>query len=311
MSPDIKIKDYYLKFINEAKDSIKETTKLKKDCVIIKEDIHNYISKHKTEIAAEYNINLDDFKIEWKNKQYNPAEKLNNKVVYILKTRTKYYNKSNILQLAKYCKILYTEHTYDKSIELANDRKNLSFKDYKYFVYRYYTAVHKATLEGFGYRYDGGIGDYMICHWIIKDDSKKHKRYLDYNKTNIRKKELLAKGLKLYDAKEEAWYRARNIPYDGVEYRVYKDGNDFYDFSFRHSSITKKSTLEYKKTEYVSVKYRGMTYQQIADCFCKTDEDIFNLQVDIKYKLNMLLYKDPTKYLRYVRTVDQIKYKYR
>ena len=54
-----------------------------------------------------------------------------------------------------------------------------------------------------------------------------------------------------------------------------------------------------------------MSYTAIADKFCKTKEDIYNLQVDIKYKLNILLYKDPTKYLRYVRTADQIKYKYR
>ena len=54
-----------------------------------------------------------------------------------------------------------------------------------------------------------------------------------------------------------------------------------------------------------------MGYKELADKFCATDEDIYNLQVDIKYKLNILLYKDPTKYLRYVRTADQIKYKYR
>ena len=42
MSPDVKLKDYYLKFINEAKDNIRENTKLKKDCISIKCNLKNF-----------------------------------------------------------------------------------------------------------------------------------------------------------------------------------------------------------------------------------------------------------------------------
>lgn len=311
MSPDVKLKDYYLKFINEAKDNIRENTKLKKDCISIKLDVYNYINEHKEEILDEYHINLDKYDIEWKQQRYNPVCSLYNKVNLILRTKTDFINKSNILQLYKYCAILRNEYNYDKSIELAANRKKLTLVQYKYFVYRYYTEIHKCVLNGFGYKFEGGIGTYMINHWKLDYKNGENKKYIDFNETNRRKRELIAKGIKLYDPKEAAWYEARHIPYNAVDYRVYKTSKDYYDFTFMHSDITRKSTLDYKRTEYISAKYRGMGYKELADKFCDTDEDVYNLQVDIKYKLNILLYKDPTKYLRYVRTADQIKYKYR
>ena len=143
MSPDVKLKDYYLKFINEAKDNIRENTKLKKDCISIKLDVYNYINKHKEEILDEYHINLDKYDIEWKQQRYNPVCSLYNKVNLILRTKTDFINKSNILQLYKYCAILRNEYNYDKSIELAANRKKLTLVQYKSFVYRYYTEIHK------------------------------------------------------------------------------------------------------------------------------------------------------------------------
>ena len=46
----------------------------------------------------------------------------------------------------------------------------------------------------------------------------------------------------------------------------------------------------------------------MANQLCNTLDDIYNLQVDIKYKLNILLYKYPTKYLNYVRNAEPVSY---
>ena len=54
-----------------------------------------------------------------------------------------------------------------------------------------------------------------------------------------------------------------------------------------------------------------MSYTAIADKFCKTKEDIYNLQVDIKYKLNILLYKYPINYTNFIRNANESKYQYR
>ena len=90
---------------------------------------------------------------------------------------------------------------------------------------------------------------------------------------------------------------------------MYKESTDWYEFTFINSELSKHYSLEYKRTDYVATKYRGMSYTKMAEELCKTEEDVYNLQVDIKYKLNILLYKDPNKYLNYVRNAEQCKYK--
>ena len=137
----------------------------------------------------------------------------------------------------------------------------------------------------------------------------RHRTVIDFAATNAKKKELIAKGVKLYDDKEAAWYKARHIPYDGVDYRVYREDDSFYDITFIKSKLFTNNTLEYQRTEYVAAKYRGMSYKSMADTLCATEEDIYNLQVDIKYKLNILLYKDPSCYLNFIRNAEQCKYK--
>ena len=133
---------------------------------------------------------------------------------------------------------------------------------------------------------------------------------IDFAETNRRKKILKEQGVKLYNEREAAWYKERNIPYDGVDYRVYLDNKSLYDFTFLESKIFKKKELDYQRTEYVHAKLRGLSYQEMADKYCETFDDIINLNVDIKYKLNILLYKYPHYHFNFIRNNEQSKYKY-
>lgn len=309
MLPDITIKGYYLQFIHNAKNDI---TKYKNNLEVtlsIKEQIYKYIENNKAILNDSFNINLDDIEIEFCQKKYNPKEYLYNIVIKLLRNIDTHPNRIVLLQLAKYCNILRNENKYNKLIELANKRKDIKFGVYRKYVTAYYNKVHKCVLNGMGYKFSYGIGTYIINHWKLDSKRIKNKVHLDYAATNAKKKELIAKGIKLYDAKEAAWYEARHIPYNAVDYRIYKENTDWYEFTFIKSEIFKSNNLEYQRTEYVATKYRGMSYTQMAEELCHTEEDIYNLQVDIKYKLNILLYKDPTKYLNYVRNAEQCKYK--
>lgn len=309
MLPDITIKGYYLQFIHNAKNDI---TKYKNNLEVtlsIKEQVYKYIEDNKAILNDSFNINLDDIEIEFCQKKYNPKEYLYNIVIKLLRNIDTHPNRIVLLQLAKYCNILRNENKYNKLIELANKRKDIKFGVYRKYVTAYYNKVHKCVLNGMGYKFGYGIGTYVINHWKLDPKRIKNKVHLDYAATNAKKKELLAKGIKLYDDKEAAWYEARHIPYNAVDYRIYKENTDWYEFTFIKSDIFKSNNLEYQRTEYVATKYRGMSYTQMAEELCHTEEDIYNLQVDIKYKLNILLYKDPTKYLNYVRNAEQCKYK--
>lgn len=309
MLPDITIKGYYLQFIHNAKNDI---TKYKNNLEVtlsIKEQVYKYIEDNKAILNDSFNINLDDIEIEFCQKKYNPKEYLYNIVIKLLRNIDTHPNRIVLLQLAKYCNILRNENKYNKLIELANKRKDIKFGVYRKYVTAYYNKVHKCVLNGMGYKFNYGIGTYIINHWKLDPKRIKNKVHLDYAATNAKKKELIAKGIKLYDDKEAAWYEARHIPYNAVDYRIYKENTDWYEFTFIKSEIFKSNNLEYQRTEYVATKYRGMSYTQMAEELCYTEEDIYNLQVDIKYKLNILLYKDPTKYLNYVRNAEQCKYK--
>jgi hypothetical protein len=309
MLPDITIKGYYLQFIHNAKNDI---TKYKNNLEItlsIKEQVYKYIEDNKAILNDSFNINLDDIEIEFCQKKYNPKEYLYNIVIKLLRNIDTHPNRIVLLQLAKYCNILRNENKYNKLIELANKRKDIKFGVYRKYVTAYYNKVHKCVLNGMGYKFSYGIGTYIINHWKLDPKRIKNKVHLDYAATNAKKKELIAKGIKLYDDKEAAWYEARHIPYNAVDYRIYKENTDWYEFTFIKSEIFKSNNLEYQRTEYVATKYRGMSYTQMAEELCHTEEDIYNLQVDIKYKLNIFLYKDPTKYLNYVRNAEQCKYK--
>lgn len=309
MIPDIDLKGYYLQFISNAKVDIAKYNESLITTKEVKEKLYEYIDNHKQDIVKSFSIDVTNFNKEWVNKEYNSAETLYNKVVKLANNITEHKDKIHILQVIKYCNILRIENKYIVGIELANKRKAIKFSVYSKYVVAYYNKVHKCVLEGMGYKFGYGIGTYCINHWKIDPARGKKTKRVDFAATAARKRELIAQGAELYDDKLAAWYKQRNIPYNGVDYRVYKNENHFYEFTFIKSDIFTSSSLEYKRTEYVANKYRGMSYTDMADKLCNKPEDVYTLQVDIKYKLNIILHKDPTKYLNFIRNAEQCKYK--
>lgn len=309
MTPDLNIKDFYLQFVNDAKNDIIKYKKFNGVVESYKEELYNYIVNKIDYIKHLYNIDLTQYR-EWVDKTFVVEEPLYKKVFNTYQILDEDSDKSILLQVIKYCQMLSRLNKYKHLIKLAEDRKSIKFGTYRKHITNYYTKIHQCVLEGNGYKFAKGTGIYCINYWKL-DPNKIKKQVLDYAATNARKKELLEKGVKLYDEKEAAWYKSRNIPYDGVDYRVYKRDSFFYEITFIRSMLSKRGSLDYKHTEYIIANYRGMSYMQMADTLCNTIEDIYNLQVDIRYKLNILLYKYPTKYLNFIRNVEQRKYKYR
>lgn len=309
MTPDINTKGFYLQFITNAKkdiESYKESIEANGE---VKEQLYNYIATKKDLILNDFNIDLDNYEKEWIDKQYTTAETLNEKVRKIVYTLSDHPNRIILLQVIKYCAALKQEYKYNRLIILAHKRKNIKYGEYVKYITAYYNKVHECVLNGMGYKYSYGIGVFVINYWKL-DRSKLFKtRMVDFAATAAAKKEILDKGLIPYDEKEADWYKMRNLPYHGVKYKVYKEDNHYYEFTFIKSDIFTRSSLQYKKVEYVATKYRGMGYEKMAEVLCPKIEDVYNLQVDIKYKLNIILHKDPTKYLNFIRNEDQLKYK--
>ena len=267
----------------------------------IKNNLFEYLSDNSKKLKDIFNIDINNIDNDYEN-NYN--------YYYNMFTKNICENKSLLLQIIKFYKVCLDINKYKKLIKLTNKRKDLKFRQYQSYVEKYYVKVHKCILEGMGYKYGYGIGTYCCNYWKLSK-SAKNKKVLDYAATRAKKKELIDKGIKLYDTNEAAWYKARKIPYDGVDYRIYKDKTHYYEFGFINSKIAKYVPYNYERTEYINAKYKKISQETIAEIFCKTINDIYSLQVDIKCKLNILLYKDPNKYLNFIRNVEQNKYKRR
>ena len=68
-----------------------------------------------------------------------------------------------------------------------------------------------------------------------------------------------------------------------------------------NNSLLVKDRLPYdfKPVSYINAKYRNMTYEEILNKFCKTEDDINYLQVDLRTKLSLLLLINPGVSLRF------------
>lgn len=306
MLPDIKIKDFYLRYVHYAERDIEEYKIILENINKDIKDLYEYINSNYEFICNDIKLNLTNYS-EWVNIEYDNKEQLKIDVNKILNKTNDSQIRLILIQIIKYCHKLKEKNTYKDLTIIAEKRNKLKLKDYKNIVNKYYTIVHKLLLLGYGYKFQEGIGTYIINYFKIDNPTKKK---IDFQETNKRKKEIIEKGLKPYDDKEACWYKERNIPYNGIEYRVYLDKNFFYDIGFINSSIFKKRELDYQRTEYVHAKLRGLSYTEMADKYCQNIDDIVNLNVDIKYKLNIFLYKYPEKYLNFVRNADKSKYKY-
>lgn len=307
MTPDISLKDYYYNFINDAKYDIEEYTEKLNNLTLELEEVYSAINNRKTDIKEYYNINLNDY-IEWTDRQYDKRELLLQKA-YKYKNNDDSEHRILVIMIYRYCGIIKQIKNAKRTIELADKRKDIKYSKFRELVTKYYNKVHEIILAGYGYQYGYGIGTYCINRWKVTGEAR-NKLKLDFAATNRKKKELLAQGAKLYDDKIAAWYKARGIPYDGVDYRVYRTTDHFYDFTFIHSSILTRHSRDFERSEYVNKDYRGKSYQQIADEYVKEEKDIYNLKLDLKYKLNILLYMYPNKYLNFIRNAEQVKYKY-
>lgn len=308
MVSDITIQDYYHQFIHNANKDIKTYEQIAKDIIKDKEEHYNHIKDYVSFVRNSFKVDLNTIE-EWSTKKYNDKEYLYQLFMKFIKDETDEKKKRIALAILKYCNVLRRENNNNKNLEFAIRQSKLAFKDYRNYTSMYSNKIHKCVLKGMGYKFGYGTGIYVINHWKIDKKLSKKRPSIDYAETNRRKKELLAKGVKLYDKKEAAWYKARHIPYDAVDYRVYRNDSSWYEFTFINSKIAGGSKLDYKRSEYVSSKYREMSYKDMANALCKTEEDVYDLQLDIKYKLNILLYKNPNIYLNYIRNAEQDKYK--
>lgn len=299
MKPEKVLKDYYKSFIEASNKDLSYYTNLL-HLEKIKYNVFRDYVKSKIEYYKDKGIVLTDYKIEWIIGRYNEKEELYNKVMSIYNSLSEDDAKTDIIQLIKYCASIKKIYNYNNIIEQIKIRKDITFVQYKEIIKAYYYKVQEAVLEGFAYSFSYGIGDVSIVRFKRSENAKP---IVDFNATNQKKKEIIAKGLEPYDKKKAEIYATRGMKYEGIPYIVYKTDNVIYKIDFTGGNITRKYKYKFEHTEYVKKSLRGLGYKKVAESITNRNE-IFALECDIRFKLNVLLEFDKTQYIKYIRNPD-------
>lgn len=284
---DINIRDNYLAFHHK---SIHEHNVLEKKLIRLKNakaETWQSLLSYKEEISKYFRIKLSvmlDFVAlgEKLSKEFRKNDDGERRKILIL--------------LVKFCSIVVNEQNCIKELELSNKKQTLTFGEYRDFVFRYYTKVHKVLLQGKAYRYMNGIGTLYIHRVQIEGEGRK----IDFHKTKLRKEELQAKGVKLYNKYEADQCKALDLPYDGVDYRVWLRAPAYYSLRFIHSKFFAKE-YDFYPISYIHQKYRDYNQDQLAFEVCRNNEDIFDLQIDLRTKIAIYLKRNPERFVDFDR----------
>ena len=295
LTADITPKTVYLKFRNKAIIEYEHLVRKAERISNAKETCYKYLSARKGNIAADYNLILDDYTIEFVNQEYNPLLELEKNVIKLLKKDIK-GKRQDIIELAKWCSILKNEYNTYKELKLCKKKSELTFDEYKTYLFDYYCQVHKIILEGNTYKFGHGIGTIRFRKFAFN----KNYRSIDFDATRKRKQELIDAGKKVYNKLEAINAKVQGKEYYGIPYVVYKTSNYGYTLKLENSIIVRdRLPYDFKPVSYINYKYRGYNYNQIIEKFCKTEEDINYLQVDLRTKLALLLIINPGVSLRF------------
>lgn len=294
LTADITPKTCYLKFRNKAIIEYERLVRKANRISIAKENCYNYLTARKGSIAKDLNIDLDNY-YEFNNQVYNTSCELESFVIKLLKKNTK-GERQDIIELAKWCSILKNEHKTFKELKLCKTKSELTFDEYKKYLFDYYCEVHKIILEGKSYKFGHGIGSIRFRKFIFNENY----RSIDFDATRKRKQEIIANGKKPYNKLEAINAKAEGKEYDGIPYIVYKSNNYGYSLKIENSLIIRDSLpYDFKPVSYINAKYRGYNYNQIIERFCRTEDDINYLQLDVRTKLALLLIMNPGKSLNF------------
>lgn len=302
---NIDISDYYKAFIESANSDIEKYQEDYDTNYKVLMNARNYANKYILYIAHQFNIRLnEDYPNIWGNIKYDKNESLKDMIDINLRDAVG-EDRIILLQLLRYNETL--KHCNDclKSIKLAKTRSNITLKQYREYLRKYYMqAVHKAMIDGYAYRLANGVGDLMINYWKYVNGIRK--TIVDWAATNKRKQEILDAGLKLYDKEEAEIYKIRGLKYDGIPYVVYKTNTEYFDIELWNCKYKGNGKIRFKHSNYIPYKFRGKKVEELAAMFNSVDE-IAIQDLGIRHKLITCVEKDPTLYLKYIRNVDKVK----
>lgn len=298
LATDINSKSVYLKMINKARGEYNILNNKLDRTLKAKEQCYNYLFARKGIIANKYNIDLDNYKIEFVDKTFNKDLALETKVIKLLRYPKEKDDRNDLIQLAKWCSIIKNEPILIHKILVCRTKLNMNYAEYREYLSKYFMKVHQILLEGDAYKIGKGIGTI----YFKTVNLSKNKFHIDFHKTQLAKKKLIEEGKTPYRKEDARYAELMGLEYDGVKYVQEATKNNQFVLELTNSIyFTSKSKFDIKFMDYVNLKYRGLTYNDIIKNYIQKESDVYQLQISIKRKLRILEIMNPGIYNKFIR----------
>lgn len=299
------IKEYYTRMHDRAiyrVDKVRDELEEKRiQCIALKEEI-----KSKADIYKDkYKMDLMKYS-EFRNNTFTSGEFRRAAMLAYMNRKENHTLVLELYNLVKLVNLQKRVLELERQFRIYRVLSTISFADYRKVVTTYYNKVQEFLLDGKGYAFTGRMG------WTCINRYKKctKQETLDYEATRKAKEKLISEGKRPYDAEEAKWCKEHGIPYDGVKYAVVRKKEYDYELPLIESHIPGgKSFKHITSSDYIGVKLRGKTYDDIIKLCNNNVDEVLDLEMDIKKKLAICLRINPLLYTKYIRHESQKSYR--
>lgn len=266
---------------------------------------YNKIKINHSVYKKEFGIDVNSYK-EFVNNKYidgkfcddvkiifdNNVENINTK--FILITISKYAN-----SIKKINELEHKKEIYEKILKLNT-------REYTEILSKYYIEVQKyLILKGYGYQFENKIG----CLIINRCKLNKPRKKINFVATKKNKEKLIAEGVELFDKNKAEYCKKNNIPYNGVDYRIFMNESYAYEFALCYPKVNKGWNEMFECNDYRGLSLRGKSNQDLIKESNGDINYIMNLQLDCRTKLNIALEMNKMLYNKFIRNDEQKPFK--
>ena len=294
----IGIRDYYLNFkdvyARRIQVALIENDRLKEEIDRKRKELLPYVSMFKFPV-------IDD--AEFQQNKYINGRLITAAIGLYSDVRTTPAVNGYCFRLLSLAKAQKQFHDNIIIIRKASKLKDLTYSEYRNILKVFYYEVQKQMiLNGYGYVLEGNLG--WLCLARVKVNKEGKKKTIDFAATARSKKELLEKGERIYNKEEAKWCEDNHVVYNGIDYKVYKNDEFYYDYRLLDCKLPNGRLFKIKATDSRAVKYRGLTNEDIIKEDNKDVNKIIARDLDIKTKLTLCLKCDETLYTKFIRHED-------
>lgn len=295
----------YKRFIETANEDYNLTESKINHYTSLLNKIKYKIEENREVIQSMFGICLYNF-WEWNTDEPDNNHKLENIIdkVYKMFAPAKQIKFAELYSIFKRYFILISKlQTAKNMLVRISNRKKITLTKYREYLYRYFAQVGREVLQGKIYKFNNRVGCLLIEKVKITPRYDKagniisSKRTIDYNLTKLNKARIIKEGKRLYNPEEEKECIRKGIPYDGVKFLVFKDGDSYVrlvmvDGGFKNRALFK----------FIPCNNRmKTTYDEIMKSITSIKDIIERDDLDIATRVALIKKFDESYTIKYIR----------